>query len=74
MGGCLAQLRYVGGRGLVFYQLAMPDFIDSSWEILPFLRSGLWGFHGEKVQEGGGGEGVGTVVGMQNEKALLNKG
>ena len=32
-----------GGKDVVLPQLDMPDFVDSPWEALCFLRSG-WGF------------------------------
>lgn len=40
-----------GGRGFILPQLGMPEFVDSSRETLPPMRSG-WGQEGGKVGEG----------------------
>ena len=42
-----------GSRALGLPHLDMPDFVDSPWEALHFLRSG-WGGIGEVVGAGGG--------------------
>ena len=43
----------------------MSDFVDYSWEVLLFLRSGCGcGLELEKVGGAGGGEGIETRIGM----------
>ena len=59
----LAQSKYRYGRALVLPQSDMSDFVDPPWEALPSLRSG-WGWRSGKVEGVGGGEGVGTGIGM----------
>ena len=39
MVGCLAKLGF-RGKDLGTASLDVPDFGDTSWEVLPFLRSG----------------------------------
>lgn len=51
-------------------QSVASDFIDSSWEVLPSLRS-IWGVAWGKRVGAGRGAGVGTGIGMKSEKRSL---
>lgn len=67
----LAQPRYWGGGRLFLSQSNMSNVVDSPWKALSFLRTG-WGLGRGKMEEQEEG-GVGTGIGMENEKRLLRE-
>lgn len=68
----LLSLDMKGRRALVLLRSKVLEFFDSPWEAFPSRRiDGGWG--GEKQEVAGGGEGVGTRIGLKDKEKFKKK-